>query len=246
MMNMKKLVALFVLFFAVLTVFTVPVNLLVKQFPIAKGLAYQDLNGTLWQGSVKAVQYKKTVLTQLQWQFLPLQLFTGKLAVKVRWGDARASQELSGVGIASFGISGYQLTDTTVRLPASAVKPLIPFPLSDLYGRVIADIKSYTFEQPVCENLDGDLIWTKAGVEINGKIDFGVITSVLSCENKQVVSTFDGENLLGLEGRAIVKSQQSFSFDGFLKPSAQLPAVVHQGIGMFGKTDSKGRYKISL
>ena len=245
-MSIKKLVALFVLFFVVLTIFTVPVNLIVKQLPLPKNVAYQELEGTLWQGTIKAVQFDKTVLTQVKWQFLPLKLLTGKLAVQLRWGNARASQEVSGSGIASLGFSGYQVTDATVRLPANAVKSMIPFPMGEIFGRVIADVKAFTFAEPLCEQLDGDLIWTQAGVDVNGKIDFGVISSVLTCEENQVVSTFDGENLLGLQGRAVVKSQKSFGFDGFLKPSTELPAIVHQGIGMLGKADSKGRYKISL
>ena len=245
-MSTKKLIALFVLVFIVLTVFTVPVNLIVKQLPLPKNIAYQELNGTIWQGNIKALQVKKTVLTQVKWQFLPLNLFTGKLAFQVRWGNARASHELSGSGVASIGLSGYQLADTKVRIPANAVKSLIPFPMGEVYGRVVLDVNSYTYAEPVCEQLNGELIWTQAGVDVNGKIDFGVISSVLTCENNQVISTFDGENTLGLQGRAIVKSQKSFGFDGFLKPSSELPAIVHQGVGMLGKADNQGRYKISL
>ncbi|NVK23665.1 MAG: type II secretion system protein N [Gammaproteobacteria bacterium] len=245
-MSIKKLIALFITVFLLITVFTVPVGLIVKQFNLPKNVSYDSLQGTLWQGSIKAAQYKKTVLTQVQWQWLPWQLFKGKVAFKLRWGNARVSQQLSGTAVASVGFSGYQLNDTTVRLPASAVKPLLPFPMGDLYGRVIADINSYSFGEPLCSELNGELVWTKAGVDINGVIDFGVISSALSCDNNQVLATFDGQNSLGLQGLAKLESQTSFSFDGFLKPDASLPAVVHQGIGMFGKADSQGRFKISL
>ena len=245
-MNLKKSVIVFIVFFVFITVFTTPVSVFINKLPLPKNVIYQNLQGSLWQGSLSAVQMKKNVITNVHWQFLPWQLFTGKAAFQLRWGNARNSNEISGSGIAAIGFNGYQLQDMTVRAPANSVKPFMPIPMGDIYGRVILDVNSYTQGEPLCSGLVGDLTWVKSGVDINGTIEFGVIAAALSCREQQIIAQFDGENSLGLQGDARLSSASSFKFEGFLKPSSDLPAIVHQGIGMFSKVDSQGRYKSSL
>lgn len=245
-MSVRKIVLLFVSFTLLFVLLKAPIALVAKYLPLPQGLAYQGLEGTLWQGSVRQAQYKKQLITDIKWDLQPLRLFTGTLAYQVRFGKPRAAQELSGQGLVSIGLTGKKLENAVFRMPAQQVKPMLPIPMGNIAGRVLANITEYKLGQPMCEQVTGDISWNKAGIDIGGNIEFGSIDAKLSCDQGKLLAQFDGNNLLGLAGQASIESTSKFAFSGFLKPDANLPAVVHQGIALVAKMDSQGRYKITL
>lgn len=245
-MSVRKGVLLFILLTVLFAIVKTPAALVANLLPLPKGLAYQELEGTLWQGTIRQAQYNKQLINNIKWQLQPSRLFTGALAYQVSFGQPRQAQDISGKGLVSLGITGKKVEDATFRMPAAKVQPLLPIPMAGIAGRVIADIDEYVLGQPICQQVNGVVSWHKAGVDIAGTIEFGSIDANLSCEQGKLLAQFDGDNSLGLTGQARVESSNKFGFDGFLKPSADLPAVVHQGIGMVAKIDAQGRYKINL
>jgi general secretion pathway protein N len=245
-MSKIKLAVLFIISFVIFTAVLVPISLVVSSLPIPKNVAYQGLSGSIWQGDVKTIQVNKMLFENVHWQFELSSLFHGNLGFDIKFGNARNSGQLSGRGIISSGLTGLQVRDFVFRMPASGVKPFLPLPVSVINGRLITSIDIFQLGKPVCEQMAGEFVWVKAGTDIDGPISFGTITSTLLCEDNKLVAKFDGENLLGLEGSAVVESGKKYSFDGFVKPDVSLPAVVHQGVGFLGKMDSKGKYKIKL
>lgn len=245
-MSKIKLAVLFIISFVLFTVTLVPINLVVNSLPIPKNIAYQGLSGSIWQGNVKAVQVDKILFENVHWQFELSSLLHGNLGFDIKFGNARNSSQLSGRGIVSSGLTGHQVRDFVFRVPANAVKPFLPLPVSVINGRLITTIDVFQLGKPVCEQLAGEFVWVKSGTDIDGPISFGTITSTLLCEDNKLVAKFDGENLLGLEGSAVVESAKKYGFDGFIKPDVSLPAIVHQGVSLLGKMDNKGRYKIKL
>lgn len=245
-MSVRKTVLIFVVLTLVFVLVKVPAALVANLLPLPKGLAYSELEGSIWQGSIRQAMFNKQVITDIKWQFKPTKLFTGSLGYQVSFGKPRQANSISGKGLVSVGLLGKTVEDAVFRMPAANVKPMLPIPMGRIDGRVIANIQEYTLGAPVCEVALGEVIWSKAGVDINGTIEFGSIDANLSCEQGKLLAQFDGENSLGLSGQAVIESSQKFGFDGFLKPSAELPAVVHQGISMVAKMDSQGRYKINL
>lgn len=245
-MSVRKTVLIFVVLTLVFILVKVPAALVANLLPLPKGLAYSQLEGSLWQGSIRQAMFNKQVITDIKWQFKPSKLFTGSLGYQVSFGKPRQASSISGKGLVSVGLTGKTVEDAVFRMPAANVKPMLPIPMGRIDGRVIANINEYTLGTPVCEIAQGEVIWSKAGVDINGTIEFGSIDANLGCEQGKLLIQFDGENNLGLTGQAVIESSQKFGFDGFLKPSPDLPAVVHQGISMVAKMDSQGRYKIDL
>lgn len=245
-MSIRKSIGLFLFFLLLFTLARTPVGFVSKFITLPKGVAYQGLEGTVWQGEITQLQINKTHLSNIKWQFEPLELFTGNAAFSVRFGNARQSESISGHGLVSIGLAGKRVQDAIVRVAANAAKPMLPIPMGDIEGRVILNIKDYQMGEPLCQVTLGDVGWHQAGIDVGGPIEFGSIEANLACDNGSLVANFDGQNTLGLEGQAKVASPSKFNFTGFMKPSAELPAVVHQGIGMMAKMDSQGRYKISL
>lgn len=245
-MSVRKSVVLFIVFALIFAIVKTPAALVVNLLPLPKGLAYQELEGTLWQGTIRQAQYNKQLISNIKWQLQTSRLFTGALAYQVSFGQPRQMQDISGKGLVSAGITGKKIEDAIFRMPAAQVKPLLPIPMGAIAGRVIADIDEYVLGQPVCQQVAGHVSWHKAGVDIGGNIEFGSIDANLSCEQGRLLAQFDGKNSLGLSGQARIESTNKFAFDGFLKPSADLPAVVHQGISLVAKVDAQGRYKVKL
>ena len=241
-----KLILIFVVSLFLLTMAKLPVALVAERAPIPSNMSYEGLSGTVWQGEIQRLQFDDWLLTDVQWQLAPLALLTGNAAFDIKFGKARDSQQLSGKGQFSYGISGILANGVTVRLPANNIKQMLPIPMGDIGGRVIATIEQYAKGDALCRELSGDLTWTKAEVDFGGRIALGALSSALSCDNAVIVAAFDGQNRLGLEGVARIESPQAYNFDGYLKPDAELPASLHQGVSMFGKADSKGKYKIKL
>lgn len=245
-MSVRKTVLIFVVLALLFVVVKTPAALVANVLPLPKGIAYSELEGTLWQGSIRRAMYNRQVLTDIKWQFKPSQLFKGALGYEVSFGKPRQANSISGKGLVTIGVMGKTIEDAIFRMPASHVKPMLPIPMGRINGRVIANIKEFTLGAPVCESTQGDISWNKAGIDMNGSIEFGSIDANLSCEQGKLLAKFDGENNLGLSGQAVIESEKKFGFDGFLKPSANLPAVVHQGLSMVAKMDPQGRYKINL
>ncbi|GHB77876.1 type II secretion system protein N [Psychrosphaera saromensis] len=245
-MSKVKLIVLFIISFILFLVSLTPISLVVGQLTLPKNVAYQGLSGNIWQGEIKSLQANKMLFENIHWQFEPSSLLHGNLGFDVKFGDPRNSQQLSGRGTASTGLTGHQLRDFVFRMPASGVKPFLPIPVGEIAGRLITTIDVFQIGKPVCEQLSGEFVWVKSGADINGPVSFGTITSTLVCEDNKLVAKFDGNNLLGIEGNAVIESARKYNFDGFVKPDASLPGIVHQGVGMLGKMDNKGKYKIKL
>lgn len=245
-MSKSKLVVLFLISFLLFAVVLAPLSLIVNQLPLPKGVSYKGLGGTLWQGKVDALETNGVLLEDIQWRFDLSNMLIGNVGFDIKFGNPRNSRQFSGRGIVSTGLSGHLVNDFVFRMPADGVKPFLPIPVGDISGRLITKVDIFEVGQPICEQLSGEFIWTKAGVDINGLVSFGTIASTLLCEDNSLVAKFDGDNSLGIEGSALLKSASQYGFEGYIKPDASLPAIVHDGMSMLGKMDNKGRYKVKL
>lgn len=253
-MSGRKLSLLFVIAFLICLIALVPVSVVSKLVTPPPGIAYKNLTGTIWNGQASQVQVDDVVLSKVQWSLSFFPLMIGSAHVDVKFGNARNSDEVSGKGLIQASFNEISASDLVLRLPAQYVKPLLPIPLGRVDGRVILELDDYRnsteFVQnpsaPLCESLQGDLVWTKSEVVFNNPIRMGTIQAQLSCRDTVLEALFDGNNELGLEGTASIASSQSVSFEGFVKPQPQLPKEVHQGIAMFAKLDPQGRYPIKL
>lgn len=245
-MSWKKISLLLVIFLLLLSVLKTPVALVAEYIPLPKQLAYQGLNGTLWQGSASRMQFQQWTFNNVTWELNPWHLFTAKATFDLKFGNARQSSELSGKGRVMLGLSGIEVEKATVRMPASPLKSFSPVPLNDLGGRVILDVTQFVQGDNMCDLLNGELTWTQSSIDFAGLIELGAISSNLSCEEQQLLMAFDGNNSLGLEGQARIASTKKYNFDGYLKPDPNLPKEIHDGLSMFSKMDSKGKFPVKL
>ena len=245
-MSARKLVFIFVLALLVFSVIKTPAALIASQITLPNNVAYQGLSGSVWQGNISKLKVDQWLLNDVEWTVSPANLFLGEAAIDVRFGKARDKSQISGKGRLLLSMSDVAAEKLTVRLPADPLKRMLPIPVGNLGGRVLLDIEAYQKGETLCNQLTGELTWAKSEIDFGGPVSLGSISSELSCVNNNIVASFDGNNQLGLEGAATVQSTAKYNFDGFLKPDAQLPAAIHEGLRMFGKADSKGKYRIKI
>lgn len=245
-MSFKKALLLFLLFFVVLVIIKLPVALIADRVTLPNGVAYEQISGTIWNGKVKRLQVNQEILHRVEWQIAPWNMLLGELTVALKFGNARDAAQISGKGVVSYSMSGLAVDDAVVRVPAKNLKKYSPLPIGNVGGRVILDVAQYRYTEALCDQLTGDLVWSKSELDFGGPITFGAISADLSCRENLIVAQFNGNNRLGLEGEAVIESVSKFSIDGFVKPDATLPRAVHDGVGMLGKPDAKGKYKLKL
>ena len=247
-MKLTKLVAIFLIATVVFIIYKCPVGLILANIELPKHIAYQGIQGTIWQGEIKQLQVDKWQLGNVRWQFKGNELLSGRIDYQFSFGQPRQIQSLSGKGQVSFNHQEVTLKKATFRAPAQAMAAYMPVPMSGLSGRLVLELANYNnaFDDKLCEQLQGELIWTKAGFGMTEAVYLGTLTSELSCLQRQIIADFTDDNLLGLQGQAQISAANKYNFDGYLKPDARLPKSIHQGIAMFSKPDSQGRYKIKL
>jgi general secretion pathway protein N len=254
-MSLKKQLALFVIALTLFVFMLAPISLVSKYLPIPDNVAYQGLQGTLWSGKVNAVQVDHWHLQTVTWQVRPLELLTGNLTVKIKAGNARDAQQISAKGTIKIGFSNITFDKFILRTPADNIRPIIPIPVGRIGGRAIIELDQYkvarsAFDQSsttgFCNTLSGEALWTKSEIQIGSPINLGTFVGALSCENNDVLLTFDGENRLGLNGQGRVSKTRSLHFDGLVDPDKTLPNSIINGVAMFGKRDQQGRYQINI
>jgi len=245
-MSGRKLTVIFVIALILLSLVKTPAALIVSQLNLPNNVAYQGLSGSIWQGNISRLKVDQWLINDVDWELSPVNLLLGEAAIDVRFGKARDQAQVSGKGRLMLSMSDIAAEKLTVRLPADPLRQMLPIPVGNLGGRVIVEIDAYQKGETLCNQLAGELTWAKSEIDFGGPIALGSISSDLSCVNQNVVASFDGNNQLGLEGAATVQSAAKYNFDGFLKPDAQLPAAIHDGLRMFGKADSKGKYRIKI
>lgn len=252
-MKKASLIIIFVVLFIAFSLIKLPVNLIVEQVSVPKNVSYKGLTGTIWQGQIDALQIQGWTLSQVKWEFQLSEILNANAGFQISFGNARNSQQLSGKGKVAFGSSGLSLANTTVRVPAHKIAPMLPIPVSGVEGRVIVDIDSYRLDieqqaktKHLCNELTGELLWNQAAVNFGTPVDFGTFSSTLDCQENKLLAKFDGNNKLGLEGLATIVSNSKYNFNGFVKPDMSLPVGIRNGASMFGRKMPNGKYSIKL
>uniref|UniRef100_A0A486XPW4 Type II secretion system protein N n=1 Tax=Rheinheimera sp. BAL341 TaxID=1708203 RepID=A0A486XPW4_9GAMM len=245
-MSKTKLVSLgvgcYILFMLVFT----PAAWWVKLATLPPQLQLGAVSGSLWRGEVSALQYEKLSFGRLSWQLNGWALLTGKLQLVLTGGSAQNPALPYIKGVVSYGFSGATLNDTMLSMPVQPLIPMLPLPMPvDASGALVLDIAEFSQGQPWCNALQGNASWQDARLQTptGTWLELQSLFGSLSCDNGTVVLTTDGNNLLGLDIKAVVNAEQLL-VNGSLKPAPGMPEEVHQAMQFLGRPDAQGRYPI--
>jgi general secretion pathway protein N len=245
-MTKSKLIVLGIGSYLLFTLLLTPASWWLKLASLPPQLQLGQINGTLWQGSISGVRYQQLETDMLRWQLNGWALLTAKLQFDLQSGSMQNPQQPYISALASYGISGAQLSKALLKVPVSQILPLLNLPLPiDASGDLALDVTEFSQGQPWCQSLSGQASWQDARLQTpNGNwLELHSLFGELSCADGTVVLTTDGNNVLGLDIKAVINAEQLL-VNGTLKPDDAMPKEVHQAMQFLGKPDAQGRYSI--
>jgi general secretion pathway protein N len=229
-------------------VLTAPASMITRFIPDNAGVQIGDVSGTLWNGKLSQVDYRKQFqLQKVTWKMDWLALFTLKLQADVKFSNGR--KVMSGAGIVAYGFSGMTLSDVNVDMQASALLPYLTLPVPlDLSGKFTLVIENATQGAPYCEELDGYLVWHdgKLGTPM-GNIDLATPSIDLSCiEGGLVASLKQHSEQLTTNANISLKEGGSYQLEGDIIGSEKLDPSILQALSWLGPKTATGETPLNF
>ncbi len=159
-----KLIFLFVVFYLLSLLSSLPADKLVRFIPEDTGISLTAVSGSLWQGQAGQLNYKKQFqLQHLEWKIDWLAL--ARLQLKVHIAFNNDVNALSGKGALIFAFSGIALENFILDSSAAELLAYIDLPVPlQLEGDLSLIIKEAAQGTPYCRVLDGYLLWKDAAI----------------------------------------------------------------------------------
>lgn len=238
-----------VLAYLIFLVVLAPATWWLKLVSLPAGVQHGAVSGTLWQGSIRQVQYQQLQLAELHWRLQPWSLLLLKAELQLKSGSVSQNQQPYMQTQLTATPSGLQLNNGLFRLPVPTLLPLLQLPLPvQAEGELVIDISRLALNSGLCTDLTGNASWTDARLQppTGTWLELGQFNGSLSCENGSPVLITDPANILALDIRASVNAGGQLQVVGTLLPAAELPQEVHQAMRFVGSPDAAGRYRLNF
>lgn len=217
--------------------------------PLQKALPQLELGGlegSVWNGRVDALVYRKAWLGEVHWQLSPLSLLLGKAQLKTllqsREGylQSRIRTPLGGGDIEMAEIEG--------RLPINELTRFVPYLPVVLGGLVSFDLPGLALSaEGRLLAAEGTVIWNQAAVRAPQALDFGDLQLVLHTEEQgRIVGEIsDRGGPLKVEGTLELEPDGRYRVEAGVVAAADAPAPLKQSLGLLGRPDAQGRYRLN-
>lgn len=203
-------------------------------------------DGSLLSGRAGMVVYRNTLLGEANWQLSPLALLRGKGELQAQLqGDngylqSRVSAPLGGGGVA--------LSDIEGQLPLAELLRFAPYLPVALDGRVSLKLPTLVFDADGrIVAAEGSVIWHQAAMSAPQALPFGDLQLLLHSEGEGRLAgeLSDRGGPLSLSGTVQLSPDGTYVFNGSVAAAAGAPAELAGALGMLGKPDAQGRYRLN-
>lgn len=240
-------ISLFVVVASFSAVTYLPAHIVVNHLPLPSQLVLQGVQGTIWNGQAKQVQWQQYSLGEVQWRWQWSALFKAQTQVAVRFGRG-SDVQLQGKGMVGYGLSGPFIQQLVVSLPAQKVQPYLTLPIPlDLQGQVELTVHDYHYQAPWCKQGSGVIAWTQSEVGTPlGTLELGPVIADISCQ--QNVLTMNGSQQneqMSSEFSIELQADRRFSSQAWFKPGVDFPTTLSQQLQYLPTPDSQGRYSLT-
>ena len=232
---------------------------IVWKFPAAGVLPHVNINpvsvvgvsGSIWSGKASQITAPSAPLplNNVAWRFQPQSLLNGQTAANLDFevlggeGSGNVARSFSG---------NLTVTDGKFNVDAANLSQLLPLPVADFGGTVIADIESLSLENNLLTETQGTVIWRQA--RVTGLVEAQLGQVVFDVEPKAIdgkpahigkITNTDGD--LDINGDFQIDLNGNYRADIKLKPTASASAGLNGILGSLGpvaKRESDGSYRI--
>lgn len=245
----KKYIALFVLVLLATLLVTAPATLMASLAgKLSQGkFVLANASGTIWKGSATPALRQHSggllVLDKLNWDIAAWQLFTGKLAVQLRWENI--AQPLPMQVTASF--MQVELKNAVLPLYANLLGEAIPLlkPIQ-LSGQVNINSPQFVLTR---QGLNGQATaeWLNAGSVLSAVKPLGHYRIDLNGSGTRLeiaLKTLSGE--LQLDGSGAVVINQGVTFNGTARAASDKQGGLKELLANFGPETAPGVHAFSV
>jgi general secretion pathway protein N len=208
-------------------------------------LKLAGLEGSIWSGHVESLVYRQALLGEMSWQLSPLSLLFGRAQLKAllqsREGylQSRIRTPLGGGHV--------ELADIEGRMPMSELSRFAPYVPVVLEGAVSLDLtEAEVAADGRLLRAQGRMVWHQAAISAPQALSFGDLQLVLHTEEEGRVSgeLSDRGGPLKVAGTLNLEPDRSYRLSANVAATPQAPPVLVQSLGLLGKPDAQGRYRI--
>ncbi|MBX2825942.1 MAG: type II secretion system protein N [Gammaproteobacteria bacterium] len=247
-MRLFRLVLLCLAVYLVTIVWLFPAAPVVEKIrPMVPPLELAGVEGRVLNGSVRRVTYDDGVLpvelSNLTWRLALQKLFTGAAGVNFTF-DAYGGQ---GQGLVAQRFNGdIDVTDVTINAQMKELESLLPLPIAQFTGRLLAQIEAAEIRNRLLSTFRGKVAWSNAVLEQPIRANLGNIQldvkPIDDLTHRGFLKSANGE--LGLEGTVDIKQNGDFKTDITVTPSDDATPEVLSALRGLGRPDQSGRYRI--
>ncbi len=203
-------------------------------------LQVYEPQGTIWNGRASRVVYQGRSFNRVKWQFLPVELLKGKLAIfvayKNRDGFARAM-----ISRSLFG--DLQLSNIQASLSAQEVLALAKIPAVKLAGQFDLNLRNLVLQEKRVTEINGRLLWTGAESQFPQKLKMGDLYADMTTGDDGVihVKLGDGGGPLELSGKLDVGPDGKYDLALEMASRQGRNSVLGRSLGFIGRYNNKGK-----
>jgi len=227
---------------------------ILMQFPINKvypfvenvledkkiGLKVYGLDGSVWHGKAASLIYDGKRFDQLTWDFKPLALFTGNVALDVGYRN-KDSAASGSVSQSVFGETSLKNFDAKITAP-ELIK-MLKIPAIKLEGDLTLRLNEMSLVDKSLKYINGRLLWANAASKFPQKLVMGNLFADLTTSDDGVVKAKlgDGGGPMEVNGEATLNPDGKYDVKGALAARAGRQSALGRSLGFIGRYDSKGK-----
>jgi len=210
-------------------------------------IALQGVSGKLYKGQVASVSYLDDLLplavNDVTWKLAPSLLLQGGAGGAVTFkgygggGEADVMRRWNGDVV---------LSDTLIRAEAKELEPLLPVPVAQFNGTLIAELATVRLQNNLLTEINGQLRWQNAVLEVPIEAAFGNIVMDIQQQDAQThaidVRAEGGD--VAAAGNLTIKLNGDFTADILLTPSSDAAPELVNAIRRVARPGPNGQLRI--
>ena len=222
-------------------IITLPARVAVHWFAPPE-VAMSDIQGSAWSGRASEASVAGVYVRDVQWDFSPLQLFTGGFSYQVSATPVSGFIETD----MSVGFSGaLTLSNLKASLPLELFSEVIDIP--GLQGSGSFQFDRLKIVDGLAVTAEGTLQVADLVVQIVSRDSLGGYKAEFFTENDGIsVSVEDSDGVVDLAGSLQIKSDRSYEFIAEVVALPQTPAGVLRQLQFLPPANERGQQELRL
>ena len=193
------------------------------------------ISGSVWSGKVSRVTYNGKPFNNLVWEVLPWRIFTGQLAVAVKYNNRDSSAQF--VAVRNL-MGSTSLRNVRANMSAQEILSLAQIPAVKLGGHFTLNLAQLNLD-----SVKGRLVWSGAESMFPQKLVLGDLFADMSTANDGTINVKlgDGGGPLQLSGKLTLTPDGRYDLSTQMSSREGRQSFLGQSLGFVGRYNRQGK-----